>query len=231
MNSLNWKTIVITGWSEWLGKSIAIKLKALWAHVIILARNEAKMKALQDGHGISYHVCDLRNIDIVQQVFKHIIETTGIDILINNSWIRHEWETENCDPQKLKDLLQVNTQWPILCTQQVIPHMKTKKEWQILNVVSIAWLDKCPERSIYAASKAAITQFTNSTQQELQAFWIKVMWIYPWGMDTQIFETAWTYQWVADRMMNKEHVADIIIYMLSQPKDVIMNNVEVRKFG
>jgi len=87
---------------------------------------------------------------------------------LNNAWIWYQGMTENCPTETVSDVFSVNTEGTIFCTQQVIPHMKEKKSWQILNVVSLAWIDKCPDRAIYWASKAAITQFTQSTQQELQ---------------------------------------------------------------
>ncbi|USN56096.1 MAG: SDR family NAD(P)-dependent oxidoreductase [Candidatus Peribacteria bacterium] len=43
---------------------------------------------------------------------------------------------------------------------------------------------------MYGASKAAITSYTNSSSQELAPYGIKVMGIYPGGMDTKIFETS-----------------------------------------
>lgn len=227
--TLSWKNIIITWWTNGLWKSIALQLKGLWANVIIIWRNKDKI-ALLEKEWIHGYSCDLKNTKALEEVFSTILSTHWVDILINNAGIREKSATEDCSSERLSDVFAVNTEWTIRSTQQVIPYMKEQKSWQILNVSSIAWIDKCPDRAIYWASKAAITQFTESTQQELQPFGIKVMWIYPWWMNTDLFSTAWTVQWEQERMMDKEDVAKIVITMLSQPSDVIVSHVEVRKF-
>ena len=66
--SLEGKTILITGGSSGIGKATAIECSKLGARVIIVARNEERLKATLSslvGDGHRYVVCDLNDISSV----------------------------------------------------------------------------------------------------------------------------------------------------------------------
>jgi len=50
-------------------------------------------------------------------------------------------------------------------------------------------------------------------------------------MDTNIFESFQSGYGKHDWMMDKEKVADLIVMMLSQPQDMCIDSLVVRKFG
>lgn len=84
------KTIVITGGSDGLGKTLS-ETFSKENNVIILSTNEEKMNLVATENNCSYKVCDVSNYEIVEKAINEIIkEYNKIDVLINNAglWIQ-----------------------------------------------------------------------------------------------------------------------------------------------
>src|SRR4030067_1061578 len=131
--------------------------------------------------------------------------------------------------EKVKELFDVITLGTIYVTTSVLPILKKQAEGQILNVVSVAGIEtpgaEMGPYSPYTAAKYAVTGFTKSLEEELKGTKIKVMGIYPGGMNTPLFKKAgFDYTENENWMMDKKDVAKIILFMLSQPKDVIIDH-------
>ena len=81
------------------------------------------------------------------------------------------------------------------------------------------------------ATKHTVRAFIEGVRKEYTKYNIKVMGIYPPGMATEIFESAGFHYGRADWMTDPKDIAEIILFMLSQPKDIVLNHVEIRKLG
>lgn len=78
--NLSGKTILITGASSGIGKATAILISKLGARVVMVARNEDKLKQVMDlmkGQGHTYYTCDLKEIDGIELFIKKIIDENG----------------------------------------------------------------------------------------------------------------------------------------------------------
>jgi NADP-dependent 3-hydroxy acid dehydrogenase YdfG len=182
------KVIVITGGSEGLGKAIAKQL-APNNQVIICAVNEDKLKAAANEIGCEYFVCDVTKNEQIEGMIKQVlVKYKRIDVLVNNAGLWIQGELDQNDPDKIKSLFEVNALGTILFSRSVIPVMKNQKSGWILNVISQAGFYGKAERSVYNASKWAITGFTKSLEMELAKFGIKVVGLYPGMMKTHIFQ-------------------------------------------
>lgn len=182
------KVIVITGGSEGLGKAIAKQL-ALNHQVIICALNEDKLKATASELGCDYFVCDVTKNEQIESMVKQVLaKHKRIDVLVNNAGLWIQGSLESNQPKEIQKLFEVNALGTILFSRAVIPAMKSQKAGWILNVISQAGFYGKAERSVYNASKWAITGFTKSLEMELAKFGIKVVGLYPGMMKTHIFK-------------------------------------------
>src|SRR3989344_2831091 len=233
------KVAVITGASRGLGKEIAILLAEQKAKLALVSRSENELNKVKEeiGPNAEYFVCDISNSKAVEKTIVEIHQKFGkIDILINNAGIWFEGLAEKHPPEKVKELFDVITLGTIYVTTSVLPILKKQAEGQILNVVSGAGIEtpgaEMGPYSPYTAAKYAVTGFTKSLEEELKGTKIKVMGIYPGGMNTPLFKKAgFDYTENENWMMDKKDVAKIILFMLSQPKDVIIDHLVVRKFS
>lgn len=184
------KTIIITGGSDGIGKALAEKL-APENNVIILARNEAALHEIAQHIGCSYYICDVRDAKQVAATFSKIAEEHGkLDILVNNAGIIVNGKLEAISDETIENVIATNTLGTIYATKAALVHMKPRKEGLIINVVSTAGLTARATRSIYNASKWAITGFTKAIQEEAAEYNIRVTGFYPGTIRTNLFAKA-----------------------------------------
>ncbi|MBD3279637.1 MAG: SDR family NAD(P)-dependent oxidoreductase [Candidatus Pacebacteria bacterium] len=232
------QVVLITGASKGLGAALARKLASQGAQIALLARGEQDLQQVktqikdQEGRA-EYFVADVTDYQQVETAVQQVNEHFGqIDVLINNAGIWHQGSVADHSPAKIEQLFKVNAIGPIYLAKAALPILKQQPQAQILNVISTAGLGPRAEWGVYAASKAALKGFSDSLKLELQDSKIRVMSFYPGGMKTGIFaeagfaqgrDTSW--------MMEPERVATVIGLMLSQPLEISMDHVEVRKLG
>jgi short-subunit dehydrogenase len=184
------KTILITGGSDGLGKALAEKF-ASDSNVIILARNEAALREIAQRIGCSYYVCDVRDAKQVADTFAKVIKEHGtIDVLVNNAGVIVNAELEAISDETIENVITTNTLGTIYATKAALAHMKPRKEGLIINVVSTAGLTAKATRSIYNASKWAITGFTKAIQEEAAGYNVRVTGFYPGTIRTNLFAKA-----------------------------------------
>jgi short-subunit dehydrogenase len=218
------KTVVITGGSEGLGKAIAKRLSPNF-HVVILARNEANLKAAAQEIGCDYKVCDVRSYANVEATMQQI---GSIDCLINNAGIWLQGDLDQTDPERIHEVLEVNTLGTINCTKAVMPNMKANKSGRIINVISQAGLNARAGWPVYIASKWAITGFTKSMQQELEPFGIGVTGFYPATINTELFAKSGAPKDVS-KDLDTDEVARAIEYIVSCDNAVLIPEMGIKQ--
>ena len=155
------KVVIITGGSEGLGKAIAERLVKRY-RIIILARDRKKLAEAAKKLDCKFLVCDITNEKQVKKAVGDIIKKFGrIDCLVNNAGLFITGFLEDNDPNKIREVVEVNVLGTILMTKAVLPFMKKENSGLIINISSQAGISARSERSVYNASKWAITGFTN----------------------------------------------------------------------
>ena len=235
------KVVVITGSGSGLGRQIAIKIAKEGAHIALVARTESELKEVKEtiiknGGIAEFFVCDVRNDKKIIETVKNImLKFKRIDILVNNAGIWTDEELEKTNPGRRKVALETNSLGTINFTYEVLPYLKKQNEGYIFNVISTAGASDTPSGNnvlwkTYGASKWALTGFTKALREELQGTKIKVTAFHPGGFDSMLYEKAkrpnpHRQPW----MMKTEDVADIVVFALTRPSDVMMEKIIVSK--
>ncbi|MFZ3069151.1 MAG: SDR family NAD(P)-dependent oxidoreductase [Microgenomates group bacterium] len=184
------KVILISGGSDGLGKAIAKKL-APNNQVVILSHNKEKLEATARELNCDFVEAELTDYESLKSAVTQVVEKhQTIDVLINNAGIWMEGKLEDNEPSKIKELIDVNTTGTIFLTRAVLPVMRSKKSGQIINIVSQDGLCAKKDRSVYHASKWALTGFTKCLQEDLADENIKVTGVYPGLLKTNLFEKS-----------------------------------------
>lgn len=208
------KVIIISGGSDGLGKTIAQQLSQKYK-VIIFSPTKEKLEKVSQELGCSFEVCDVSDYKSVQIAVNNVIKENGrIDCLINNAGVWIEGLLENNNPEEIKKVIDVNTIGTLFLTKAVVVQMKKQSVGRIINVVSQAGLYGKAERSIYNASKWAITGFTKSIESELKQYGIGVTGLYPGKMKTEMFAKMGIKKDMSDGLDTKD-VAKTIEFILS----------------
>ena len=208
------RTILISGGSEGLGKALAKQL-APKNKVIILARHKDKLEKTAQEIGCDWHICDVGEWEQVSKTVDQVLSKYGkIDVLINNAGLWIQDSLDQNDPNQIREVINANTLGTIYLAKAVIPNMKGLKSGWIINVISQAGTHAKAERTVYNASKWAITGFTRCLELELAPHGIKVSGIYPGQLRTSMFIKSGIKKSM-DIAVDLEDVARTIEFILS----------------
>lgn len=84
---LHGKTALVCGSTQGIGRAAATELSAMGAKIVLLARNEEKLKAVSEaiGNDCTYLVADFSKPEEVKNVVSNYVASNPIHILINNT--------------------------------------------------------------------------------------------------------------------------------------------------
>ncbi|OGI08861.1 MAG: hypothetical protein A3I68_02205 [Candidatus Melainabacteria bacterium RIFCSPLOWO2_02_FULL_35_15] len=182
---LTGKTVAITGASQGIGEAIAEVFAESNAEVILLSRNESKLKAKSQKLKAKYFVLNVSKPENVSEVFNQI---DRVDILINNAGVHWNDTVENTDINKWKELLEINLNGVFCCSKAVVGKMKKNKYGRIINMASVCGKVGYAFSGAYNASKFALIGLTQTMAQEVARENITVNAICPGWTETAMAE-------------------------------------------
>jgi len=184
------KHIVITGGGDGIGKALAQNLSSDY-QVTILARSADKLKELADELNCDFIACDVRDSEEVQVAFATIkARHSTIDILINNAGVIVNGDLTETPYKTIENVMSTNATGAIFVAKAALEIMKPQKQGLIINVISTAGITAKACRSVYNASKWALTGFTKAIQEEAAAYGVRVTGFYPGTTKTNLFKKA-----------------------------------------
>jgi NADP-dependent 3-hydroxy acid dehydrogenase YdfG len=109
-----------------------------------------------------------------------------------------------------------------MLTQHFAPRMPPGSS--IVNVLSVAAKTGYAGWSAYCMSKFALEGFSQAVREELRDHKVRMINVYPAATDTAIWNKM-NGNWPREKMMSAEDVADAVVYALSRPADVALENI------
>lgn len=184
------KIIVITGASQGFGKALTRALKQENAQVVISSNDKENLEKNAKELSVDYFLADVTLFDNVKKLGEYVVEKYGkIDFWINNAGIQIAPSfVEDVDITKLHNLFEINFFGYFYGCQISLSQMKKQNSGVIININSTAGLDGKPEISAYSSSKFAVKGLTESIRKEVKDFDIKIIGIFPGGMQTDIYK-------------------------------------------
>ncbi|MCF1426754.1 MAG: SDR family oxidoreductase [Shewanella sp.] len=236
MANLKNKVVVITGASEGIGRALAREMAPLGCHLVLCARNQARLQSLVEeitalgGMASSFAMDITDKQSCTDLVTLCEVELGRLDIVIYNAgismWSRFD---QLADMDVMERLIRVNYLAPVQLTILALPALKASKG-QLVVVSSLAGLTGVPERSGYCASKHAVTGFFDSLRIELAADQVSVTQIYPDFVLSEIHKRALDAQgnplgnspMQQDKLMTAQQCAQLMVpAILSRQRDLL----------
>ena len=171
---------LITGASRGLGLAIAERLRADGVPVIGISR---KAPAQFPG---TFFEADLASPSATAKVLSEVLGSFTVTRLVNNVGTVFAEKLGEIDLERMAQLFDLNLRTAVQMTQAVLPGMRSQGFGRIVNISSITVLG-FPERTSYAASKAALISFTRTWALELARTGITVNAIAPGPTETELF--------------------------------------------
>ena len=118
--SENQKKIWITGASSGIGKAVAEKFAREGWRVAISARRKEILDNMAQDQNISSFPLDVTNRDQINNVFKNILNEFGdLDLCLFSSGTYEPKDEQNIDPDKIKNVMNINFLGVIDCVKTV----------------------------------------------------------------------------------------------------------------
>lgn len=219
---LTGKTAIVTGGAGGIGKACCEMLAAFGAKVVVsdynLAAAKETSKAINDQGGKSIAIdCNVLEdsalINLVDETIKHF---GSIEILVNNvgGGGAGKESPDDIEVAQFKKVFDMNvfSMWR-LC-QLVAPHMKKAGYGSIINMSSMASINKSPAISAYASSKAAINHMTRNLAYDYGPDAIRINAIGPGATRTAALATVMTPE------LEKAMLKHTPIKRIGEPEDI-----------
>jgi 3-oxoacyl-[acyl-carrier protein] reductase len=236
MQSLQNKTIIITGGSKGIGRVLALRVAKEGANVVITGRNKADVEGtcreLEKMSGKVLAIpSDVSTYDDVKKIVKDTVNEFGdIHILVNNAGIMTHKYLKDFDIEDWKKVIEVNLFGTMMMCKEVLPHMEKLSSTTggtIINVCSTSGKRGYERGTAYTASKFALTGFSESLFKEVREHNIRVVAIYPSYVDTSVKEESSLKQIGKGILMRAEDVADSIILAMKLPQRALLKEIEI----
>jgi uncharacterized protein len=181
------KKALVTGASEGIGKVFAEKLSEGGYQVMLVARNEGKLKACvaELGNGAGFLVADLSTHEGQAKVVAEI-QSSNYDLLVNNAGVGTVGKFTDVSIDKQLAMLRLNCEALVSLSYAFLK--KAKKNDALINVSSTLAFLPMPTLGLYSATKAFVTSFTESLWFEQKERGVFVMDLCP-GVTSTRFQT------------------------------------------
>lgn len=209
--------VLLTGASGGIGQAAAKVLVGAGASVMLTGRSPARLSALAHGlrrestaaamPQVEWHAADLTCSASVAALAE-AAAGWGCNVVVHNAGVPGFGRLEALRANEMAQVLQLNLFVPMLLTQAMLPHLRTRPEARILFVGSVLGRLGLPGYSVYSASKFGLRGFAEALRRELGDTRIGVQYLGPRSTRTAFNSDAVThYNNACGTAMDDPHVA------------------------
>lgn len=221
------KTVVITGATRGIGKSIADLFKDAGAELILTGTKISEVEKLNQqvsgNEKIKYLCLDFLKEETVSEFLEYLKGVGKIDVLINNAGINRINYVYDALQEDWNDMIKVNLTGPFILTKQISAIMKKNNYGRIINIASIFGSITREKRSVYTTTKAGIIGFTKTTAVDLAPYNILVNAVSPGFILTDLTKNILSEKELEDlakevplgRFGSPEEIAKVVLFIAS----------------
>lgn len=243
--SLRGRVAMVTGASSGIGEAIAEMLADEGAHLVLLARREARLGALAErlaarapGVDVLARRCDLRDEGQLLAAFAAVRERFGgVELLVNNAGLGREAPLVGGATEDWRELLEVNVLALCICTREAVSDMRRRGDrGHVVHLSSMA-AHRVPRGSgVYSATKFAVRSLTEGLRQELREAGsaIRVSAVSPGFVETEFAEVFHRDPAAGPRtygrypVLQPRDVAAAVRHVLTAPAHVQVHDILLR---
>ncbi len=219
------RVILITGASSGIGAATARHAALAGWRLVLAARSQERLQALAQELGGAERAlavqCDVTDWDAQQRLVAQAHDTFGqLDAAFANAGFGGPRGFLNDTVEHWREMVLTNVYGAALTLRATIPALKQSRG-HLLLTSSVAGRRVLPG-SMYSCTKHAVTAMGDAARQDLQGSGVRVTLIEPGMVDTPFFDDR-----PSDALADDD-IARAVIYALSQPPHVNVNEILVR---
>jgi NADP-dependent 3-hydroxy acid dehydrogenase YdfG len=241
LDDLSGQVVAVTGASSGIGEATALACARAGAAVALAARRldriqELAQRILDDGGRAIAVQTDVGEESQAQAFVQRAHSELGrLDVLVNNAGVMLLGPIENAPTEEWRQMIHANVYGVLYCTHAALPLMREQGSGHIVNVSSVAGRFARAGSGVYNLTKFGVGAFSESLRQEIAPAGLRVTLIEPGAVATELVEQnrPEIRQVIAGVLadvepLQSQDIANAILYAISQPPNVAINEVLVR---
>jgi clavulanate-9-aldehyde reductase len=233
------RVALVTGASSGIGEATARLLARSGWRVAAVARRRERLEALARsaaGGAIAFETLDVTTEAGARGAAALALRAFGrVDAVVNNAGVMLLGPIEGADTTDWRRMVELNLLGLMLVTHAALPHVVDARG-DVVNVSSVAGRVARSGAGGYNATKWGVGAFSEALRQEMSPKGVRVTVIEPGYVDTELAEhitheptrRATRERMSAMRPLRADDVAGAILWALSQPPHVSVNEILIR---
>src|SRR6478735_5114832 len=231
---------LVTGASSGIGEATARALAEQGATVAVAARRKDRLDALVGeigGLALETDVTDREQA--VAAVERTAQELGRLDIVINNAGVMLLGEIVDAPVEEWDRMIELNLQGLLYIAHAALPHLlraaerEPRKVADLVNVSSVAGRRVGAGGGIYQLTKHGVGTFSEALRQEVTARYVRSSLIEPGATESELVthvreEARSQLPPAAGDILHAADIADAILYIVTRPRHVAINEILVR---
>jgi NADP-dependent 3-hydroxy acid dehydrogenase YdfG len=238
---------LVTGASSGIGEAAALALAAQGAKIAVAARRGDRLEALAgriraNGGAALVLEADITRADDATAVVERTVNEFGrLDTLVNNAGVMLLGPIVGAPLEEWERMVDLNLTALLRCTHAALPHLLRAAEGDprrvadVVNVSSVAGRVARSGGGVYNATKFGVNAFSESLRQEVTARHVRVGLIEPGAVATELVghnrtevRASIEARLGAIERMESDDIADAIVFMVTRPRRVAINEILIR---
>lgn len=230
--SLQGKTIAITGAGRGIGRETALALSKLGAHLALGSRKEKDLHEVSElcqaaGVKVLPVTLDVREEASVQNFLDVTVQRFGhVDGLMNSAGVGMFSSLLESSTDDFDQMVSVNLRGTYLACKFFGEQMAKQGQGHIVNLVSIAGTMALPGCGGYSASKFGVLGLTRVLQAELRQKGVQVTSVLPGAVSSSFWDAIEPKPDVT-AMIPASLLAQHIAYIFNQPKGAVIDEITI----
>jgi short-subunit dehydrogenase len=213
-SDLRGKSVLLTGASSGIGKSVALRFARRGARLFLSSRRKDLLESVAGearvwSPQVGYAVADVTDRAAVEQMVEEAQRVLGgVDIVIASAGQYVRVHGTQLSVEDVRRSIEVNFFGTVYLFLAILPRFLESRKGHLIGISSVDGKKGLPYDAPYVAAKFAVTGFLDSLRQDLRGTGVKVTTILPGRVDTPMIETL-RVPWVS-RKISPELVAKVV---------------------
>jgi NADP-dependent 3-hydroxy acid dehydrogenase YdfG len=239
-NALDGTVALVTGASSGIGEATARALADQGATVSVVARRKDRLDALSGqigGLAIQADITDREQA--IAAVERTASELGRLDIVINNAGVMLLGSIVDAPVEEWDRMIALNVQGLLYVAHAAIPHLLRAAEGDprrvadLVNISSVAGRRVGAGGGIYQLTKHAVGVFSEALRQEVTGRHVRSSLVEPGATESELVthlrdEVRQQLPAGVEDKLAAEDIADAIVYIVTRPRHVAINEILVR---
>jgi 3-oxoacyl-[acyl-carrier protein] reductase len=190
------KIAVVCGSTQGIGKATAMELSQLGATIVLVARNEEKLKSVlsdlntSNGQKHSYIIADFtKPLELDKTLKEWVLAGNKVNILVNNTGGPKGGPIRNAGINEFLDAFNQHLICNHILVQNLYPVMKEEGYGRIINVISTSVKQPLHNLGVSNTIRGAVANWSKTLANELGEFNITVNNVLPGATNTDRLQT------------------------------------------